>query len=130
MKTGHSTQAKIVNHDSGMGAPDSETVRRRAAELARIGGRSVFNEQDWQEAKRELHGGQSLDNGDEGSDGEALFKTASERDMIATDTGHQIENIPLEDAGNSVEELICEGMDEAVHEQMLEAVKRDERDEG
>ena len=126
MKTNRSTQAKIVNHDSGMGAPDNDTVRRRATELAQIGGRSEFTEQDWIQAKRELHGGQSFD-ADEEAD--SFFETVSERDMIATDAGHHVENIPMEDADNIVEELITEGMDEAVHEQMLEASRVNEGEE-
>jgi len=126
MKTCRFTQAKIVNHDSGMGAPDNDTVRRRASELAQIDGRPKFTEQDWKQAKRELHGGQSpeIDN-----DGEAFFETVSERDMISSDAGHRVENVPMEDADNIVEELVTEGMDEAVHEQMLEASRLDEREE-
>ena len=119
MKTNRFTQAKIVNHDSGMGTPNSGTVRRRATELARIAGRSRFTEEDWRQAKLELHGGQSFADAKE----EDLAEGISGRDMIATDTGHHVENIPVEDADNIVEELISEGMDEAVHEQMLEASK-------
>jgi len=126
MKTSHSSPAKIVNHGSGMGAPDKETVRRRAMELAQIDGRLKFNEQDWVHAKRELHGGQSFDNDD---DEDLMFETVSERDMIASDAGHHVENLPMEDADNIGEELISEGMDEAVHDQMLEASKVNEREE-
>lgn len=117
MKTSRLAPAKIVNHDSGMGTPDMDTVRKRAMELARISGRSRFSEEDWRQAIRELHGGQAseIENDDE------IVETVSGRDMIATDSGHHVENLPMEDADSVVEELIAEGMDEAVHEQMLEA---------
>jgi hypothetical protein len=38
--------------------------------------------------------------------------------MVATDTGHHIENLRGGD-DNVLEELVAEGMDEAVHDQML-----------
>jgi len=105
-----------------MGAPDSGTVRKRAMELAQIAGHSVFTEADWRQAKRELHGGL---NGASEEDGEPLPEAYSTQDMVVIDSGHHVENIPVEDASNIVEELIAEGMDEAVHEQMLEASKLD-----
>lgn len=125
MKTGRSSSAKILNHDSGMGAPDTDTVRKRALELARIDGRNTFTEQDWQMAKHELHGGHAP----EGEGEDPFSESASGRDMVVADAGHHVENMPLEDADNIVEELIVEGMDEAVHERMLEASKLDIREE-
>ena len=123
MNTGRSSQAKIVNHNSGMGTPSLDTVRTRALELAQIDGRHEFNSLDWIQAKIELHGGHSTDANDNGN---PLFATVSERDMLSTDLGHHIQNIRQEDDLNIVEELIAEGMDEAVHEQMLEARKMEE----
>ena len=49
----------------------------------------------------------------------------SEHDMVRADFGHHVENVGLEDADNVVEELIAEGMDEAVHEQMLASRRED-----
>jgi hypothetical protein len=120
MKMSRSTHAKIVNHDSGLGTPTPDTVRKRACELARIDGRARFTDEDWRQAQRELQGGQSLD-----PDDDAPRETISFHDMTATDKGHHVENMPVEDAGNMVEELIAEGMDEAVHEQMLAAARRE-----
>ena len=54
----------------------------------------------------------------------------SEHDMVRADLGHHVENVGLEDADNVVEELIAEGMDEAVHEQMLAARREQEIEEG
>ena len=119
MKTKRTLQAKIVQHSAGLGVPNSDVVRQRAMELAMIDGRSTFNEQDWQQARIELHGGHSSP----GDDGEEDREFVSARDIIAGTRGHHTENQSLDDAQNIVEELISEGMDEAVHDQMLEASK-------
>jgi len=95
-------------------------------ELAQICGRTVFNETDWQQAKRELHGGQAAEMSDEA---DTLSEVVSPDSMLHVNSGHHIANIPVEDAGNIVEELIAEGMDEAVHEQMLEASRLNEKEE-
>ena len=100
--------------------PTADLVRQRAVEIAQIDGRNTFNDQDWQQAKMELHGGNldaSIDDENE------MMQSVSERDMVAGSLGHHTENQPLEDDGNVVEELVGEGMDEAVHDRMLEASK-------
>ncbi len=116
------TSAKITQHSEGLGAPTSDTVRKRAAEIATINGRSEFSEEDWREAKRELHGGHELNDTNGDFEMSALF---SEHDMVIGSMGHHSENMRLEDNENVLEELIAEGMDEAVHEQML-ASRREE----
>ena len=124
MSAHHPQSAKIMQHAEGLGAPNADQVRRRAEELALLNGHREFTEEDWRAAKRELHGGHGHTNSQDEAEMVALV---SERDMIVTDLGHHVENIGMEDADNVVEELIAEGMDEAVHEQMLAA--RRERDE-
>jgi hypothetical protein len=101
-------------------------VRRRAQELAKINGHEEFDDNDWREAKRELHGGHEPNdtNGDKN-----MAAAISERDMIAASFGHHVENVGLDDQENVVEELVAEGMDEAVHEQMLAARGEDKEDE-
>lgn len=95
-----------------------ETVRRRATELARIDGRTEYNENDWREAKRELHGGHDVLNHDATTDMAALV---SERDFLISDVGHRVETSSPDSPENTGEELVAEGMDEAVHDQMLAA---------
>ena len=116
--------AKIVVHSHGMGVPSPETVRQRALELARIDGRSEHNEQDWQRARQELHGGHPRSWDDEE---DRMQESISERDMISTDHGHHTENL-LGGEDNVVEELVAEGMDEAVHDRMLQASRDIEED--
>ena len=128
MKMMRPASAKIIQHSEGLGAPTSETVRRRAQELAVINGHDAFSEDDWREAKRELHGGheQFSENGDT-----EMSSMISEHDMVVGSVGHHTENRRSEDPDHMSEELIAEGMDEAVHEQMLAARRADaEEDEG
>jgi hypothetical protein len=107
-----------------MGVPSPETVRQRAMELARIDGRTEYDEQDWQRAKLELHGGHPHSWDDEE---DLMQQSISERDMTATDKGHHVENL-LDGDDNLAEELVAEGLDEAIHDRMLEA-SRNARDE-
>lgn len=126
MKIKRVLPAKIANHADGMGVPNTDLVRQRAREIAKINGHTVYNDADWQQAKLELHGSAATP----GEDGEEAVESFSERDMIPGMLGRHVENAALEDAGNIVEELVSEGMDEAVHDQMLEASKlEDDRQE-
>jgi hypothetical protein len=118
MSTLRPASAKILQHSTGMGAPNAELVRRRAEEIARIDGRAEFHEGDWQQAKRELHGGHELGDAADGAD---MTSLVSERDMISTDPGHHTERLGMDGDENLGEELIAEGMDEAQHERMLAA---------
>jgi hypothetical protein len=120
------TPAKIIQHSEGLGVPDAGTVRKRAQELAMINGREQFSDEDWRQAKRELHGGHELNDTNGEMDIEALV---SEHDMVASSVGHHVENVGLEDQDNVAEELIAEGMDEAVHEQMLASRREDAADD-
>jgi hypothetical protein len=118
MNTMRPTSAKIIQHSQGLGAPSADTVRQRARELAAIDGRAEFNEGDWAQAKRELHGGHELND----TNGEMeMSAMVSEHDMVVGSMGHHVENVGLDDQSSMAEELIAEGMDEAIHEQMLAA---------
>ncbi len=110
MKTKRVLPAKIANHAEGMGVPNTDLVRQRAREIAKIiNGHTVYNDSDWQQAKLELHGSAVSS----GEDGDEAVESFSERDMIPGMLGRHVENTALEDAGNVVEELVSEGMDEA-----------------
>jgi hypothetical protein len=120
------TPAKIIHHSEGLGTPTADTVRQRARELARINGREEFNDDDWREAKRELHGGHQPNDTNGDMD---MTAAVSEHDMVACSVGHHVENVGLDDQDNMIEELVAEGMDEAVHEQMLAARHEEAREE-
>ena len=125
MNAPRQNSAKILNHARGLGVPTAEEVRQRARELARIDGDNEPNEEHWQLAKRELHGGHDFENGSHEHDMQLLV---SEHDFVSADPGRQTPKIGMDD-DHVVEELIAEGMDEALHEQMLEARKDRSDDE-
>ena len=115
-----------MQHAQGLGAPNAEQVRQRAVELAYLAGRDDFSEEDWRQAKRELHGGHGHSVNEDEVEMVALV---SGHDMVVTDLGHHVENMHLENGDSLAEELIAEGMDEAVHEQMLAARMEDDGEE-
>jgi len=117
MKAQRPNPAKILQHARGLGAPTMEDVRKRARELAQIDGWVEPNEDHWKQAKRELHGGHDFENGSNEHDMQLLV---SEHDFISADPGRHTPK-QIDDDDHVVEELIAEGMDEALHEQMLEA---------
>lgn len=121
--------AKILIHSEGMGAPHVGLVRQRAEELALINGHPRYTEEDWRQAKIELHGGHGPDG--ELTDEMAMAVMVSERGMVAADVGHHADRMAMEDDGNIVEELWQEGMEEAEHDRMVAACKgqREEDDE-
>jgi hypothetical protein len=124
MKASRPLRGKILNHDGGLGAPSPDLIQQRADELARINGRTRHNEEDWRQAKIELHGGGHGDSWND-DDGEMVESAA---DFYVGSRGHRAERVLPEDADNIVEELIVEGMDEAEHEQMLEAAREQQEE--
>ena len=119
MNNNRPNTARILVHSEGLGTPHMELLRQRAQELATINGRSAFSEEDWRQAKIELHGGHNHEL--TGSDEMGMSALVSEADMVATDMGHHTENVHPEGDGNLGEELVAEGMEEAEHERMLAA---------
>lgn len=110
--------AKILSHSEGLGTPDSGLVRKRAREIALINGRDEYTEEDWRQAKIEMHG--------HGPNGQLSEEWAaelmySEADGMVIDPGRHTENLKMDDDGNVIEELIEEGLNEALHDQMLAA---------
>jgi hypothetical protein len=119
MNAPRQNSAKILNHAQGLGVPTAEEVRKRARELAQIDGYTEPNESHWQQAKRELHGGHDFENGSHEHDMQLLV---SEHDFVSADPGRHTPKVGFDD-DHILEELVAEGMDEALHEQMLEARK-------
>ena len=130
MKTDPSPEAALIINSTGIGTVTRKMVRERATELALINGRSVqdVSVADWEQAKRELTGEPDLD------PNEALLEAAleSERwDPLPGSTGHIIPVASIDgedDDGRSVgEKLIDEGVQEAEHDQMLQAARANEK---
>ena len=101
-------------------------IRERAVELAIINGRTAaeVSKSDWDQASRELSGGSELD------PKEALLESAPESlrwNPVAGSPGHQAIETPNEDEDaegrSETEQMVDQGVDEAEHEQMLEAAR-------
>ncbi len=122
----HSPHGKINLHGNGLGVPSPETVEKRARENAMIDERNPdeFTEEDWRKAKDELTGveGSHAPEVDDSVDGEL-----SERDEIPGASGHHTHNSGFDDAAVG-EELVSGGIEEAAHDQMVEA-RREELDQ-
>ena len=125
MKASRTASAKILNHSQGFGVPTSDEVRKRARELAEIDGHPEPNEGHWQQAKRDLHGGHDFENG--ADDPEMQF-LVSEHDFVSADLGSHTPR-RVDDEDHVLEELVAEGMDEALHEQMLESQREIRKEE-
>jgi shikimate 5-dehydrogenase len=104
-----------------VGTVTPEMVRQRAREIAIINGRPTNHctKQDIQEAQRELTGG--------------LASTQDEEDMIISATswgeepgskGYPVEKEEAVDEQQIAQELVEQGMNDAEHDQMVEAAKR------
>jgi hypothetical protein len=125
MKAKHGFSGKIVNHGGGLGAPTPELVLERARELAAIAGHEEVRPEDWTQAKRELHGGHV-----EGAGPEVDGMVEVSWDGEVGSLGHRVvREGEGGDEGTVGEELVAEGMDEAVHEQMLAAARMARREE-
>lgn len=101
-------------------------VEKRAREIAMIDERNPdeFTEADWNQAKKELLGVEP-ESAPEISD--KIGEELSERDEIAGASGHRTPKNGFEEETLG-EELVSDGINEAAHDQMLEA-RREEIEE-
>lgn len=127
MKISRPVSGKILSHHEGMGTPSAETVRQRAAELARIDGRDTPHEQDWKRAFLELHGGHHDPNPREEEN--EMLGAITETDSVAPTLGRLVHQADVDGGDNLGEELIAEGLEEAVHDRMLEARREEDEKE-
>jgi len=118
---------KISEHGHGIGAPSPEEVERRAREIAMIDERNPeeFTEADWAQARHELMGEENNVPPEETPDNAEMTEEWS---VIASSKGHRIPRPGTEEEETVGEHLVIEGIEEATHDQMLEA-RREERDQ-
>ncbi|MCE0497572.1 MAG: hypothetical protein LV481_06470 [Methylacidiphilales bacterium] len=131
MKIEPLTEGAVMIHSTGIGTVTRKMVRERAVELAVINGHSAqdVSRSDWEQAKRELTGGPETD------PKEVILESAPESeqgDPLPGSTGH-IVTVPCideeDDEGRSLgERLVEEGVQEAEHDQMLQAALADKPD--
>ena len=111
----------------GVGTVSPEMVRARAAELAVINGRSAqgMSSADWDEAKRELTGGQEMD---PRQTSQESLPEEERWDPVPGSTGFQVPvSLPEDDDDEGRSEgaqLVEQGVAEAEHDQMLQSARK------
>lgn len=121
---------KITVHGGGLGAPTPEEVEKRAREIALIDERdpNEFTDADWNQARRELLGEIVTPPPEES---EAAARMQEEWEVTPDDRGHRLNRPGTSDDEESVgEHLVTDGVEEAVHDQMLEARREELEQEG
>jgi len=120
-------KAHILIHDEGVGVPSPDIIEKRARELAIISGRAAsdYTEEDFRQAKLELMQ-EPIPDDEEMKEKALPFEPGSGDVLGGRET--QAENFSGQDESTVAEELIQEGMDEALHDEMLEARKKNIRD--
>ena len=121
---------KINVHGHGLGAPTPEEVENRAREIALIDERDPdeFTDADWDQARRELLGEIDPSPPEETKQN---AKLEEEWQVIPKDTGHRVPRPGLDENEETLgEHLVADGLEEATHDQMLEARKEELEQEG
>jgi hypothetical protein len=121
---------KITVHGNGLGAPSREDVEKRAREIALIDERNPeeFTEADWAQAKRELLGAVTAAAPEET---EKSSNLEEEWEVVPEDRGHRVPRPGVDENEESLgEQLVTDGVEEASHDQMLEARREELEQEG
>jgi hypothetical protein len=120
---------KIEVHGNGLGAPSPEEVERRAREIAMIDERNPneFTDADWKQARRELGGEENNTPPEETSDNADLTE---EWTVVASSKGHRMPRPGTDEEETVGEHLVSDGLEEAAHDQMLEARREEIEQEG
>jgi hypothetical protein len=120
---------KISLHGSGMGVPSPEEVEKRAREIAMIDERNPdeFTEADWSQARQELMGAEFNTPPEETTENADVTE---EWNMIAGSRGHRAPRPGTEEEETLGEHLVEDGLEEAAHDQMLEARREELEQEG
>ena len=106
-----------------------EAVTQRAREIALIEERNPdeFTQGDWEQARRELTG---VETSTPSQDPAELATNLSEPGSIPGQAGGQVPNVEPKDEALIEERLVSRGVEEAAHDQMVEAAREDQTAEG
>ena len=129
------TKGILTENFIGIGTVTREMVLKRAHELAMINGHSPnhVSKSDFEQAKRELTGGSDIDSKEAARES---VPESERQNPVPGSTGHKAPESSDEDEDaegrSEVERLVEEGVNEAEHDQMLqaarEAAKQDKRE--
>ena len=121
---------KISLHGNGMGLPSLEEVERRAREIAMINERNPdeFTDADWAQARKELLGAEHPTPPEETKQNAEL---TDDWYVAAASRGHRAPRPGVDEEEETVgEHLVTGGVEEAAHDQMLEARREELEQEG
>jgi hypothetical protein len=109
--------------------PTPEMVTQRAREIALTNERKPndFTPEDWEQARRELTG---VEASSAAEDPLEAAESLSERGAVPGETGSRAARVEPKDEALIAERLVSRGVDEAAHDQMVEAAKEDQSQEG
>ena len=112
-----------------MGVPSPEEVEKRAREIAMIDERNPdeFTDADWSQARRELMG---IEHPSAPEETEQNAELTEEWNVVASSAGHRAPRPGVEEEETLGEQLVTGGLEEAAHDQMLEARKEELEQEG
>lgn len=120
---------KIEAHGAGIGVPSPEDIERRAREIALIDERDPddFTDADWAQARRELSGEVESTPPEED---DKNIKLETEWEVTPDNRGRRVPRPGVEDDDGETlgGHLVSDGVEEATHDQMLEA-RREELDQ-
>jgi Mg-chelatase subunit ChlI len=124
MKENRIEQGRFTENAHGLGTVTEAMVRRRAEEIAIINGRSKHqvNSTDLDQARRELTGEERLT-----PEPTAAEQLPEEKrwEAVPESTGEKAPTVPAPDEQSFAEKLVEEGVEDAEHEQMIEATRED-----
>jgi hypothetical protein len=110
--------------------PTPEMVTQRAREIALIDERNPnqFTQEDWDQARFELTGVKASASWEDPV--ETAAESLIERGAVPGETGTQAPRVAPKDEALLEERLVNRGVDEAAHDQMVEAAQEDQTLEG
>lgn len=122
------THGKITQHGGGLGTVTPEMVQRRAREIALSDGRegNEVTSGDWEQARRELLGAANPPSAE--SDIEEAGSTTG-WDPAPPSIGHRADTQEVDDEQTMAEQLIQEGVEEADHDERVQAGRETRRRE-
>jgi hypothetical protein len=120
---------KISVHGNGVGVPSPEAVEKRAREIAMIDERdpNEFTDADWNQARKELMG---VERPSAPEETEQNAKVTEEWNVVPSSSGHRAPRPGVEEDETLGEQLVTDGLEEAAHDQMLEARREELEQEG
>ena len=120
------SHGRITQHGAGLGTVTPEMVQRRAREIALSDGRAgnEVTSADWEQARRELLGAANPPSAE--SDIEEAESTTG-WDPAPPTIGRRAETQEVDDEETMAEQLMQEGIEEADHDERVEAGRESRR---